>query len=322
MIIDDNHLLVEWLAYHYHVLPLKRLIVGVDPRSKTSPSAILDRYRHAGLMKITEWHEYDMMPPHLLSAHRRVNQSDFEALKALYITRQIEFYTKCMATLKLENVAWAAMTDTDEYILINRFAKESFRLKHTENMTVYQILSNPENRRSSRMIKTGCLSMPRLQFGHKESDTETIQKMIPSGFNASLFSTMRWRYHASRTDKQVNKLAKCLINLRRARDSDFVATEVSPHRPIKRLCDIANMYKLNAESPFVVNHYSGSWEQWNYRDDFRPKRLRENFDSLYFDNEVDQDDSIRPWLNDFVKEKGPALSSLLLDGIGRLEPKS
>ena len=31
LIMDDNHYLIEWLAYHYHVLPLRRLIVATDP---------------------------------------------------------------------------------------------------------------------------------------------------------------------------------------------------------------------------------------------------------------------------------------------------
>ena len=35
MIKDNNILLPEWLAYHYTVLPLRRLIVGVDTLSHT-----------------------------------------------------------------------------------------------------------------------------------------------------------------------------------------------------------------------------------------------------------------------------------------------
>ena len=38
LIMDSNHLLIEWLAYHYHVLRLRHLIVAVDPRSTTTPT--------------------------------------------------------------------------------------------------------------------------------------------------------------------------------------------------------------------------------------------------------------------------------------------
>jgi len=270
-------------------------------------------------MKITEWYEEDLMPPHLLSAHRRVNTSDSEALKALYIERQIQFYTRCMATLNAEDMTWAAMIDTDEYVIVNPVVSDNLRLQHTEqNRTIHQILSDPVNRRGNGMIRNGCVSMHRLQFGHKESNASTVQEGVPVGFDGFSFSTMRWRYHAERTNKDVNKLAKCLVNLRSARFSDFVSTEVSPHRPLKRLCDLPNMRITNAESPIIVYHYSGSWESWNYRTDFRPKRQRPFFDLLHFTDETLQDDSIRPWLQEFVTEQGLELATYLLEGSGKL----
>ena len=272
-------------------------------------------------MKISEWYEEDMMPPHLLSAHRTVESRGFEALKALYLERQVQFYTKCMATLHDENVTWAAMIDTDEYVLVNSMVSENFRLKHTENMTIHQILSDPSNRKGNRMIQRGCMSMHRLQFGHKESDAVAVQSQVPDGFDGFHFSTMRWRYHAEPSDMNVNKLAKCLVYLPKTRPSDFLPTEVSPHRPLKRLCDIGNMRKVSAASPLVAYHYSGSWETWTYRDDFRLKRQRQYFDMLHFDNETYQDDSIRPWLHEFVTNQGKELAHFLLEGAGQLTPK-
>ena len=44
LIKDNNSILPEWLAYHYTVLPLRRLIVGVDPSSDTDPQSIFDLY--------------------------------------------------------------------------------------------------------------------------------------------------------------------------------------------------------------------------------------------------------------------------------------
>jgi hypothetical protein len=31
LVMDDNHRLTEWLAYHYHVLPLRYMVVGTLP---------------------------------------------------------------------------------------------------------------------------------------------------------------------------------------------------------------------------------------------------------------------------------------------------
>jgi hypothetical protein len=46
LVKDDNHLLVEWLAYHYISLPLVHLVVAVDPESVTSPLPVLQRWGH------------------------------------------------------------------------------------------------------------------------------------------------------------------------------------------------------------------------------------------------------------------------------------
>jgi hypothetical protein len=37
LIKDDNDILSEWIAYHYHVLKMRRLVVAVDPLSIESP---------------------------------------------------------------------------------------------------------------------------------------------------------------------------------------------------------------------------------------------------------------------------------------------
>jgi hypothetical protein len=57
LIMDDNHRLSEWIAYHYFAMPLRHLVVTVDPRSRTSPVKILDRWRP--LMNITVWGDAD-----------------------------------------------------------------------------------------------------------------------------------------------------------------------------------------------------------------------------------------------------------------------
>ena len=36
--MDDNHWLIEWLAYHYHALNLRRHVFVRDPLSMTSPN--------------------------------------------------------------------------------------------------------------------------------------------------------------------------------------------------------------------------------------------------------------------------------------------
>ena len=44
LIQDQNDQLIELIAYHYHILPLRHLVVAVDPTSVTSPLQILQRW--------------------------------------------------------------------------------------------------------------------------------------------------------------------------------------------------------------------------------------------------------------------------------------
>ena len=58
MIMDDNHFLVEWLAYNWFALPLRHLIVMVDPMSRTSPVPILDRWKtgsYFDTLQVVNW---------------------------------------------------------------------------------------------------------------------------------------------------------------------------------------------------------------------------------------------------------------------------
>jgi hypothetical protein len=93
--MDDNHYLVEWLAYHYTVLPLRRLIICIDPQSQTSPLSILERYSSRGLMNITIWYENDLYS----EAIRNQSQFILDPVR-LFLRRQNHFYLQCMKTLK------------------------------------------------------------------------------------------------------------------------------------------------------------------------------------------------------------------------------
>lgn len=50
LVTDESLRLDEWIAYHYHVLPLRHLVVAVDPASVTSPAAILSRWNSSSEM--------------------------------------------------------------------------------------------------------------------------------------------------------------------------------------------------------------------------------------------------------------------------------
>jgi len=348
MVMDDNAHLIEWLAYHYHSLPLRRIIVAVDPRSKTSPTEIIQRWQ--GRIATTEWTDLDFIPPPLMDAHQQPNLSSDELTK-LFRKRQEEFYTRCMARLKAEGMTWTALIDTDEYILPNMHSNHHYaylRGKYSEatEPTVWNILQarvtgdsvpainvtraeeqnledehvpmQQEAALVSRIRETPCFPMARLSFGVKESPQDTVQSVVPWGFDGRQFQTLRWRWHAGRGSKRVNKIAKALIDVSRIDSKFFVATkQVMVHLPIQEYCRGENdLWIFNGQSLLVVHHYGGTWEQWSHRDDTRGKRTREAYDRMQYDKQTD--DNIRPWLQGFVQEVGWWSARRLLREVGEI----
>ena len=57
---DDNLFLPQWLAYHAHTLPLRRLIVYNSAGSTASPEPILDRW--SGAINSTIWNDRQVYP--------------------------------------------------------------------------------------------------------------------------------------------------------------------------------------------------------------------------------------------------------------------
>ena len=65
LVNDENPRLPEWLAYHYHILPLRSLIIAIDPSSRLSPDTILKRWTndHTELgLDIQLWNDVDYLP--------------------------------------------------------------------------------------------------------------------------------------------------------------------------------------------------------------------------------------------------------------------
>ena len=63
LVNDENPRLPEWLAYHYHILPLRSLIIAIDPSSRLSPDTILKRWTNAKLgLDIQVWNDIDYLP--------------------------------------------------------------------------------------------------------------------------------------------------------------------------------------------------------------------------------------------------------------------
>jgi hypothetical protein len=308
LIMDDNHFLIEWLGYHYHAMPLRRLIVAVDPKSKTSPTHILNRYSSRNLMNITVWDDSHFMSSDFVMGHE-------DKLVYLHRARQRRFTAACLKTLQSEGMSWIMAIDTDEYIVPNRYAWPSCTIQGQERKVV-DMLNHPNNRFVNPRATDACHPMIRLPIGTTESTELQVQKNVPFGFNGSEYMTLRYRWPEPVRAKR--KVGKALVDVSKIPPQDILHENASPHRPNEIHCAENGMFIKPRESPFVVYHYTGSFEQFNYRVDGRDNRNWKEFQQRAFG--AWSDDSIRSWLKSFVDEVGSTLATELLKGAGHVEP--
>ena len=327
---DANIILPEWLAYHYTILPLRRLIVGLDPSSLTDPRPILDLYRDLG-MDISVWTNetfiFDGRSSHEKRNFLTPNSTDEDRFK-FYRWRQACFYTECLRQLKKENRTWTAVVDADEYVGFNYYDPNEGppwwcknRQDQYPNVTqceleyVNDIRTKKHPRSKLPLLETGvtaaahiasgvdfmydasepaCIVFSRITVGAKESNPDDVKRGVPDGFDPMLFHTLRYR---KREVLQNSLPGKSFVDVSRY-DGRVVA---NPHRPIVRKCRNGPFVK-NAEGSYRVYHYTGSIESF-----LRPgydSRGKATFEKRQKYEVGGEDDTLRPWLARFVKLVG------------------
>lgn len=340
LIMDDNHLLIEWLAYHFHVLPLRYMIVAVDPRSRTSPTYLFNRWRRRGMV-IEEWSDKDFW----IERKPIEDNAPFQEKRDRHRGRQKFFYKQCLIRLKELNRTWVTMNDSDEYVLYNHAGgtqekfdawmervRESIKqMKKTDLKLMQPSQIPPSTAKAGAMIhyirheqdagisyyKSPCIGVPRLIFGAMESTAEERYDNVPTEWKdvADQLNTLRWRKHAGRNDFGKNALGKVLLDVSRI---DVVNTPYfkSLHRPIRSIC--RQPWQYDWASGLRINHYLGSWESYSFRDDARRggERSHEQWEYKATTNGEFSDDNIRPWLRGFVETMGQDGAKELLQDAG------
>lgn len=289
LIMDDNHRLVEWLAYHWFVLPLRYLIVAVDPNSRTSPREILNRWRKMG-MTIVEWSDYDFWNntathPEIYSGLSTADETQNMTQKtSQYLMRQNVFIKQCMIHMKEQNKKWVTFHDVDEYLGYNHpSGTDAFHIWELEQRnlseqkplrlrTVRRILpSHPPPALSTQgaflpflereifsnitQLKVPCISIPRLQFGAMESTEEQRFSGIPLELDAKRFDTIRWHYHADLDDIDKNGLNKVIIDMSRISVED-IEVESKTGRGRRRNYNPHRPLFRRCNSPTIMDHES------------------------------------------------------------------
>jgi hypothetical protein len=324
LIKDDNDILSEWIAYHYHVLKMRKIIVAVDPLSTESPSHILQRWSMTDL-EIFEWSDEQFMPDHFIKTgevppakprlvstieKKHNSQADItEIIRHRY--RQRVFYAKCIRDLRDKGSSWTIHIDTDEYAVPNKQLRQQtptgFEIPPIEQPgSVLNILQQTVAEQFN--VSYPCIPAHRVIFGSDESSYETLSLMDPPGFNASRFETLRWRYHAPMNKAILRGRPKAILDVS-AIPEEFMPVNMvhSIHKPIEKLC-IQNV----RYPPVSLNHYLGSWERYNARDDKRRSRAKYEEKASKVSAQPEEDDVTGLWLKGFVDYVGKGVAAELL----------
>jgi hypothetical protein len=336
LVKDDNHWLIEWLAYHYHVLPLRHLVLVKDPSSTTTPQNILHRWRYSNMV-VEQWTDNDFLPPWILKKAADVETTQNSTRLWLHLNRQKVFYAKCLQHLYSHNHrAWVLLTDSDEFVRINPYRHQLSMEQRKRPGYVARFLQSMD---PDQLVNRSCYLVPRIQVSSIEAsssfsssssssillnDHESSHGILSqqSTFNTSDFLTLRFLYHNGREMKS----GKNIINLAQVhaiKDLPSRSTQ-SVHRAYEA-CPENTGHALHApDSHFQIQHYLGTYEQFTYRDDPRDV-VQERRTSWYTRGRSpepnERDTGITVWLDGFVETHGLDQTLMLLEGVGKLEPR-
>ena len=326
LIRDDNDILPEWLAYHYHAMGLRYLIMAVDPLSKEYPTDIAAKWKLMTDLEILEWTDEDYMPHDFLKTKRPPEQymqkeENFPDAKALlevsnHRYRQRVFLAKCLRRFHEDGRSWVLHTDTDEFIvaskLLRQMKPEYLRIPPMDEPNSVLSLLQQAVEKTPKQVNYPCMSLLRVLFGAAESNREDRERDVPEGFNSQSFETLRWRHHALPHNMTLNGNPKVLLDVS-AIPKHYFRNDIvfSIHRPMRSLCHMNSelSYTKFRQQPIGVNHYLGTWERYSSRNDKRRSRdLYEAKAPVHRGT----DDGIRLWLKGFCQSVGNDVAMALL----------
>lgn len=327
LMFDDNLSLVEWIAYHYHTMRLRHVVLLTDPRSTESPVPILERWKTQGLT-YEYWDDEARVFPSTAILQGLREAGD---LVQLHRHRQSYFYARCMRELKERRQSssaaddddsssdqWLLLTDVDEYVALNPHATEPshrlYRPRLRGNVTyapadaIWDFLRDEER-------LPACLHMARRDMVSRESTRDDVNAAVPSSLNATAFYTTRWRHQSAR-----RITGKCLVNLRAVRREEIpLQSPRQGHVPLPRHCPSwgPKYFYTTDNTVLIVHHYLGTQTQYQYRDDPRRDRTTGGFaEKQRYPTRVQ--DTLRSWLPGFVAQVGEDEAQRLLQGAGTL----
>lgn len=280
--MDDNVFWPEWLAYHYETLPLRRLIVAIDPKSQTTPKELFERYeKHHLPINITVWENDEFMDPYRW--RKTMMHQNKKGDREKYIRRQSWFYQHCLRQFHLENRSWVALVDTDEFVVPSlrhaNLVDETVYHRFTKNAS--QLFHNHILRRPwMDAIDAGCILMTRRRFIpniRNESSSREKVRLVDSTTNGTAPNSENGAHNLLRTS-YLNTVAqdtwyqqpnyKVMLDMsrfsRNVTDLLFLdQLDVWNFTPHEGISDACKRFRRSTKyhRPYWVHHYGATLEQ-------------------------------------------------------------
>uniref|UniRef100_A0A7S3L5Z0 Glycosyltransferase family 92 protein n=1 Tax=Amphora coffeiformis TaxID=265554 RepID=A0A7S3L5Z0_9STRA len=316
MIADDNQRLGEWLPYQYFAMPLRHLVVLVDGASTVSPTRILDKWRP--YMTIEEWNE-----GHLNRTDVLTDRAEPQYKNLVRKNRQGYFYRKCATHLKALNYTWTSFIDTDEYPVLNDdHVPLAAQLMSTPGV-ILKTIQDVQQKIKAKTIDSHeqyagpCVVTYRQEYGHVESTASEIARDVPTAVvdNPLRFDTLRYRHRARLLiGKSFYDLTHFLPQGNGTRAYFHHRGDMGTHRILPACPD-----PWPRPGHWLrINHYVGSWESYNARQNDTRVRPREQWEHKG-NISMGVDDTIRPWIGAFVRHMGMERSRHLLADAGNFD---
>lgn len=145
-----------------------------------------------------------------------------------------------------------------------------------------------------------CVYFPRVLFAGWESTPEEVSVEAPTGLNATLFDTLRYRKHS--LGNADLKPGKSIVDASRVhmRRNEIVQT---PHDVLGKKCD--QEWAFRESSIFRVHHYTGSLEAYLSRPGDLRRTKEAYMERNKWEGEIVTNDEARVWLKKFVQKVGP-----------------
>ena len=130
MVKEDNHKMVEWIAYHHYTLPLTRVIVCEEQgnkeyvRDQFADSVWKDRVQFEFWVAGVDFYNNSRQKACLQSDISAARSRPTAANQSNLFHRPIQraCYDTCMRRLKATGATWTLFLDTDEYLVAKNSA--------------------------------------------------------------------------------------------------------------------------------------------------------------------------------------------------------